>query len=194
MHVTKPIDLALLATELQAAAVVVNGVGTTGTLETNDYDINTWDVGGVALDLPPAAAPVVDAHVAPPLAIDYMDSVDVGARVRTTDATPLTVFTFPCEQHRLYQANLTVSGIDAVSFASKVMEGRFTWKRISGNAIMVGITVVSDIHDTAAAAWAPNAVPSGTNVVFTVAGAAGRTIDWLLVGTVDLFAPGGTAA
>ena len=59
---------------------------------------------------------------------------------------------------------------------------------------MVGITVVSDIHDTAAASWVPNALPSGTDIVFTVQGAAGRTIDWLLVGRVGGYAPAGRAA
>jgi hypothetical protein len=193
MHVEKPIDLALLATELAAAAVVVPGVGTTGALDTNDYDVNTWDDDGVAIDLPPEAAPVVEAHVAPPLAVEYAGETAVSVIARTADATPKEVLRFPCEQLRLYQASLTISGVDAGNFVSKIMEGRFTWKRTTASAVMVGITVVSDIHDAAAAPWAPNALASGTDIVFTVTGAAGRTIDWLLVGRVGRYAPGGLA-
>lgn len=62
MHVTKAIDLPMLATELAAAAVVVNGLGTTGALESDDYDVHTYDAEGASIDLPPEAAPVVDAH------------------------------------------------------------------------------------------------------------------------------------
>lgn len=189
MHVTKRVDLGLLHTQLTAAGVIVPTVSRTGT--DTDGDLWTFDAAGAVIDLPPEARPVVDAHVAPPQLVEFTGSTAVHALVRTTDATPLEVFRFPCDQKRLYQANLTISGIDATSFACKALEGRFTWKRLTANAIMVGLTVVSDIHDTAAASWAPNALPSGTDIVFTVQGAAGRTIDWLLVGAVGVYAPAG---
>lgn len=60
MHVTKRIDLVLLERELIAASVPVNGLGLSGT-ET-DADLFTYDAAGAALDLPPEAEPVVDAH------------------------------------------------------------------------------------------------------------------------------------
>jgi hypothetical protein len=126
----------------------------------------------------------------PPLIV-YDDTVAVKAQARTTDDVPLEVFRFPTVAKHRYEASLRVSGIDAGSFASKVMEGRFVWKRATTVATVTGITVVSDLHDAAAAAWAPNCLPSGTDIVFTVTGAAGRTIDWLLKGSVDVFAPDG---
>jgi hypothetical protein len=191
MLVTKPIDLPLLTRQLTAAGVPFNGLGMSGTKpETGDeQDLHTFDGSMLPTDLPPSAQPVVDAHIAPPPLVDYAGETTVHAIVRTTDATAKEVFRFPCDQKRLYTATLTITGIDAGSFASKIMEGRFTWKRVAAPPVMVGIVVVSDIHDAAAAAWAPNALPSGNDIVFTVAGAAGRTIDWLLAGTVGAFVP-----
>lgn len=137
------------------------------------------------------AVPGNDADPAPPPPIQSERTLSVQAQVRTTDAVPLEVFRFPCAVKHLYQADLTISGVDATSFASKIMEGRFTWKRPGAAAVVVGLTVVSDIHDAAAASWLPNYAAQGTDVVFTVQGAAGRTIDWLLTGTVGAFAPTG---
>lgn len=184
-------DLLQLQQELASASIVVDGLGCAG--EPPAVDVSTFDDTGAAIDLPPEARPVLDAHVPPPRVIEFAEERPVEAIVRTTSAEPVEVFRFACEQRHLYQASLTISGVDAGNFAVKLMEGRFTWKRITANAIMTGITVVSDLHDTAAASWAPNALPSGTDIVFTVAGAAGRTIDWLLVGTVGSYAPAGTA-
>jgi len=59
---------------------------------------------------------------------------------------------------------------------------------------MVGVTVVSDIHDAAAAPLAPAAAAAGNDIVFTVKGVAGRTVDWLLAGTVAVYAPTGLEA
>jgi hypothetical protein len=136
---------------------------------------------------------VVAAHAAPPRLIDVADSLNVHAIARTTDAAPLEVFRFPCDQKRLYRASLTVSGIDIATYASKILEGRFTWKRNTQQAILVGQTTVSDIHDAAAAALSPNVAVSGTDIVFTVTGVSARTIDWLLTGSVEMFAPSGLA-
>jgi hypothetical protein len=191
VHVTKRIDLALLGRELAAAGVPANGLGQTGTDQDGDVFTYPSDGPGQPIDLPPEARPVVDAHAAPARLLDVAATVDVHAVVRTTDATPLEVFRFPCDQKRLYRADLVISGIDAGNYASKILEGRFTWKRNVAAAILVGLTTVSDIHDAAAAPLAPNVAAQGTDIVFTVTGAAGRTIDWLLAGSVDMFAPSG---
>jgi hypothetical protein len=155
--------------------------------------VMVWLDDGQAALVPNVEA-LIDAHApvapAPPL-IQFVRSITVDARVRTTNDVALVVFTFPTEAKHRYEAALTISGIDAGNFASKVMEGRFVWKRATTAAAVTGITVVSDIHDSAAAAWAPNCLPSGTDVVFTVKGAVGRTIDWLLVGQIQAWAPEG---
>lgn len=195
MIVTKPIDLDLLSQELAAAAVTVNGLGMNQTATPGESELYTYDAAGSAAELPPAAVPVVDAHVAPPPMIDYSGSIPVAVRLRTTDDQPHEIYRLTCETRRRYRANLIIDGIDATSFDSKVMEGRFVWKRVTGNVLMVGagggIAVISDLHDAATASWLPNCLPSGTAVVFTVKGALGRTIDWKLEGAVDVFAPDG---
>jgi len=181
----KRIDLDLLQTELASAAIVVPALGLF------EDDVFTYDPEGGQVDLPPDAQPVVDAHVAPPPLTQYAGSTTVHAITRTTDAAPHEVFRFPCEQVRMYEATMTIRGVDAGNFVSKRMVGEFMWKRTTGNAVVVGITVVSDIKDSAAASWVPNCLPSGTDVVFTVQGAAGRTIDWYLDGDVGTYAPAG---
>jgi hypothetical protein len=150
-------------------------------------------VGGELREATPEEQELIEADraAAALAAVRYAGQTPVDAQVRTTDATPTEVFRFPASERHLYQASLTVSGIDAGSFVTKVMEGRFVWKRLTADAIVVGITVVSDIHNTAAAAWAPNCQPSGSDIVFTVQGASGRTVDWYLSGSVSAFAPDG---
>lgn len=185
----RPVDLPLLETELAAASVDVNGLGVTGD------DLMTYTADGEVTDLPAEAAPVVNAHVAPPRVVDYAGQFTVSAKVRTTDAASVEIYRLKCDAMQVYQSTLTLIGIDAGNGACKSMEGRFLHKRISANAVQVGgIVVLADIHDAAAAAWAPNAVPSGTDVVFTVAGGAGRTIDWIMGGTIIFYAPTGLAS
>lgn len=124
--------------------------------------------------------------------IRYVGQQLVDARIRSTGATPIEIFRLPLAEQSVYQSTLTIIGIDSGNFATKAMEGRFVHKRLAGNALQVGaITVLSDIHDTAAASWAPNALPQGTDVVFTVVGAAGRTIDWQMAGQILRYAPAG---
>jgi hypothetical protein len=183
------VDLQLLAQELSAGGVPVPmGLGT---LDGTKEAVHTWTATGEYATLPPEADPIVAAHVAPPLVTEYAGSQSVEAKVRTTDAAVLEVFRFSCKQHHHYEADLVIRGVDAGNSAWKRMRGEFAWKRITANAILTGLTVVADAHDSAAAAWAPNYAVSGSDVVFTVQGAAGRTIDWRLSGTVGVYAPDG---
>ena len=190
MLVTKRIDSPLLQRELAAAGIVVPGIGTTPA-DAGQTNVFTYDPSGESIDLPPAAQPVLDAHVAPPPLGDFADAAVVHAITRTTDDVAKEVFRFSCDVKRRYTASLTISGVDAANFVSRDMEGRFVWKRNTGNAIMVGITVVSSLGEAASNTWAPNALAAGTDIVFTVKGAAGRTIDWLLQGSVGVYAPDG---
>lgn len=60
MHITKPIDLGLLAKELTTAGVPFNELGYSGTA--TDAELFTYDSDGVPTELPPEAQPIVDAH------------------------------------------------------------------------------------------------------------------------------------
>lgn len=193
MIVTKRLDLPLLSQQLTATGVPHTALGTSvpEPSPATPGDLFTYDATGAPVELPPEAGPVVEAHVAPPLLIEYVRSVAVDTQTVTTDDQPHEVFRFPCEQLRRYRSDMRISGIDAGNFVSREMEGRFVWKRTTGNAIMVGITIVSTLGEAASSSWAPNALPDGTDVVFTVKGAAGRTINWVLQGDVEVYAPGG---
>lgn len=55
----KVVDIAALATELEAAGIPILELGTA------DDEVFTYDEDGTILDLPPAAAAVIAAHVLP---------------------------------------------------------------------------------------------------------------------------------
>lgn len=71
MHVTKRLDLPLLGTQLIAAGIAHSGLCLSG--PTGNATLIAVDSGGASVELPPAAQPVVDAHVAPdpPAPLDF---------------------------------------------------------------------------------------------------------------------------
>lgn len=190
MIIFKPVDLVLLHQELTAADVVVPGLGTFGDAQ-HQTVLHTYAPDGTIVDVPPEAVPIVDAHVAPPLVIQYAQQQDVSAIARTTDATPTAIFRFPCLSRHVYRANIRLSGVDAANGTTRITEARFAWKRPTTTAVMIGTTVVSNLADAGAASWAQQATPAGPDIVFTVTGAAGRSIDWLVVGEIGTYAPEG---
>jgi hypothetical protein len=193
MRVTRRIDLPLLEAELADAGIAVPGLSLSGELpdDPGAQELTTHDADGYPVELPPGSEAVVDAHTAPPLAIEYSSTRTVDAILVTTDGTSHEILRFPCEQARRYRASLLISGIDRANWASLDQEGRFVWKRPAATVPAPGITVVSQIPTTPPAGWATNCIAMGTDVVFTVQGAAGRTIDWKLEGSVEVYAPGG---
>lgn len=64
MRVTKPIDPALLSTELATASVPHNGLGLSGEAPgaPGVQELFTYGATGDPIELPPEAVPVVDAH------------------------------------------------------------------------------------------------------------------------------------
>lgn len=134
---------------------------------------------------------VIEPADPPPLV--YTDAGPFSVQLRTTDDVAHEIYRVTMVPKTVHQATATIIGVDATSFATKAMEGRFVHRRggAGAGAVQVGIAVLSDIHDTAAASWQPNALPSGNDIVFTVKGAAGRTIDWTLSGAAFVYAPEG---
>lgn len=183
----KTIEPAALLAELQAAAVPAVSMTIAGDA------MFLFDAASGPIPDSPQIQTVLAAHVPPPVLGNFAEVTQVHTIDQTANATPKEVFRFTCQTNRMYESELVVRGVDQVGFITKRMAGHFVWKRLTGNAVVVGVVVVSDIHETAAAAWAPNIAASGTDIVFTVTGAAGRTIDWLLSGTVGGYAPGGLA-
>lgn len=192
MLVTKPIDLPLLQKELNAASVTVNGLGLVGvSAEPFSQDVHTYTPAGTPTELPAGAVPVVNAHVAPPRVVEYAEQTGVSSIVRTINGGAVEIYRFSCLVKHIYRANLRLSGVDAGNGNCRIIEARFVWKRPAGTPIIVGTTTVSTIQDTGASSWTQALSVSGTDVVFTVTGAGGRTIDWLLTGEVGVFAPEG---
>jgi hypothetical protein len=134
-----------------------------------------------------------DALPADPPPLAYAGTIQIEARIRTTDDQFHEIYRFSPGERRLYQGNLAIFGVDAGTFVTASLEGRFVFKRVTGNAIVLPITIVSDIRDTAAATWAPNCLPDGVDVRFVVKGAAGRSVDWLLTGLLIGYAPAGAS-
>lgn len=186
------VDLALLQKELTTAGVVVpNGLVTLeNTLET----VRTPDATGALVLLPPAADPVLAAHVAPPRLIEFAESIAVDAILRTTDDLEHDVFVLPAQPKSIYRAELQLSAMDAGNGACKFIQGILVWKRLLGVNVIAppsNITVVSQIQDTVAAAWVVNGLPAGGSFRIFVKGAAGRSIDWALAGSIARYAPEG---
>jgi len=189
------VDLPLLAQQLTAAGVSFNGLGA----EDNMLEkVHTWSTDPVVtkiIPLPPEADPVLAAHVAPPLVTEYAGTVQASGVVRTTDAAMHEVFRFPTQTGCVYRATFSIIAVDAGDSTTKDAEARIVFKRPTTGLAQVGTTqVLSTAQDANASTWQIRAQPSGTDLIIGVSGAAGRTIDWILAGTVVTYAPGGLAS
>lgn len=194
MIVTKPLDLPLLQQQLAAGGVAVAALGSHETQTPGAHELYTFDGEGRPLELPPAAVPIVDAHVAPPRAVDHAGVVPVDAVTATTDDVQLEVFRFATTPQHVYDAQFKMTAIDRTSGTTKVASAEMVFKRTATALQQVGATAAgAAFADTGTASWAIVATVDRTDLVISVRGAAGRTIDWLLAGSVAAFAPGGLA-
>ena len=118
-------------------------------------------------------------------------NIRVDARVRTTDGAATELLRRTLAPLTGYVARFELIAVDAGNGAVKVVFATVAAKRLGAGALMVGTpTVLSNHADPAASAWAVAASASSNDFVITVTGAAGRTIDWLLYGSVTSFTPG----
>ena len=115
-------------------------------------------------------------------------------KVQTTDATPAEVVRLTLERQTGYTGQVSIIGVDGGNGAVRVIRASFAVKRLNAGALSVGAPVVIASHaDSGATAWAINQSVAGNDVVVSVTGAAGRTIDWYCNGQIMSFAPGGVA-
>lgn len=139
------------------------------------------DVADGATVLPADPAPIV-----------YAAERAFGGKVRTTDATATEILRLALAPMTGYAAVVTMIGVDAGNGAVKVIRASLAAKRLGGGALAIGAPVVIAQHaDAGASTWVTAAAASGNDYVITVAGAAGRTVDWSLMGTVARFGPSG---
>lgn len=190
MHVTKRIDLVLLGTELTTAGVPHNGISKIGT--DTDADLFTVDQAGALVDLPPEAAPVVDAHTAPPRFVDYARTERFEAKSVTSDATAHELWRTTLPPQTAYLFTASVVGVDRGNGAALRFEAKYSVKRLNAGVVQIGTPAVDcDQRDTAAASWTVSPSMAGNDVILRVTGAAGRTIDWIFTADAALYAPAG---
>lgn len=131
---------------------------------------------------------------ADPLPVRYSGSLDIDARIRTTNANATQLYRATLAPLTLYRARLELLGVDAGNGDARYVSAVIVAKRLAGGAVQVGATtVLTDVRDAGAAAWGVAANVSGNDFVVTVTGAAGRNVDWQLAGDVVSFTPGGVS-
>jgi hypothetical protein len=146
-----------------------------------DYRRYLADVAEGATVLPADPPPVV-----------YSGSRTVDRRLRTTNATSTEIFRATLAQVTLYRAELELLGVDAGNGNARYIRAYVVTKRLVDGALMVGAPAINaNLQDTGASTWAIAAAVSGNDFVITVAGQAGRSIDWHLSGSVASFTPAG---
>lgn len=195
MIITRRIDLLLLQEELATAGILVTALGTSGPNSATPAapeNLFTYDAAGAAAELPPGSAPVVDAHVAPPLVVDHVETRPVDVVTRTTDGVFRELWRLLTKPKHTYRAALELRATDATDGTTKAQEARLVFKGGAGSPVQVGATVVLWVaQDAAATGWTVQAQVQGAELVFGVRGAAGKTIDWSVTGELVVFSPEG---
>lgn len=139
-----------------------------------------------------AAGNTPDPTDPPP--VRYSGQLAIDARIRTTTAAVTEIYRATLATLTLYRARLELLGVDAGNGNARYIEARVVAKRLANGAIMVGTpAVLTNLFDAGASTWAIAANVSGNDFVITVAGQAGRSIDWQLAGDIVSFTPGGTS-
>lgn len=197
MMINKNVDISALLKELQAAGLQIDSLRFSPNSDGSGGNLRTSDAQQMARDFTPEewaiVLPLVTAHVPPMKPLEYAISQEVNSVLVTTDDAERDVFVLPALPRSIYRAELTMSAIDAGNGAMKTIAGVIVWKRLVGGVVVPpnNITILSNIADVAAASWDMRGVPSGDNFRISVKGAAGRTINWFLTGSVGRFAPEG---
>jgi hypothetical protein len=139
--------------------------------------------------------PVLAAHDPtpdPPPVTDYVGTTQVDAKVRTTDGTFHEVWRLGTAPKHTYRAILEMRATDATDQTTKGQQAVLMFKGLVGSVAQVGpTTVLWSAPDVGTTAWAIQAQVQGTDLVFGVRGAAGKTLDWSLAGEIVIFAPEG---
>lgn len=112
--------------------------------------------------------------------------------IRTTDDVPTEILRLTTHLKHVYRATLRVCGIDAGNGVTRDSQVVMVFKGLAASPVQVGATAVLwNMQDTAAASWRITPSVAGTDLVISVTGAAGRTVDWSLTGDIGAFAPEG---
>lgn len=114
-------------------------------------------------------------------------------RTQSVGITPTEIYRVELLQLTGYSINVTVMGVDNGNGAIKKQTGDYTLERLNAAPILIGETLSTPHQSAAASTWKIDrsfVTENGkTYGVITVTGAAGRTIDWLVKGTMFYFTP-----
>jgi hypothetical protein len=143
-----------------------------------------------------AAGNTPDPPTPPPLI--FSEAQNLQAKVRTTDATATQLARWTLSTLTGYDVELRLLAVDSANGVIKKIVADLTLERLNAGALLIGQTVLASHQSTGAPAttsgvanWAVSASISGNDVVITVTGAAGRTVDWLVNGRYATYVPAG---
>jgi hypothetical protein len=149
-------------------------------------EYTNWLAAGNTPD-PPTPAPLV-----------FSEAQNLQAKVRTTDAVATQLARWTLSTLTGYDVELRLLAVDSVNGVMKKIVADMTLERLNGGALLIGLTIPTNHQSTGAPAtasgvanWVVTATISGNDVVITVTGATGRTIDWLVNGRYATYVPAG---
>ena len=123
--------------------------------------------------------------------------LDHAVELARTGGRPAELFRRALAPLTAYTALVHLVGVDRGNGNVRYLRATLAAKRLGGGAILVNdvggqpYRLLADHRDGSAGTWAIAPSVAGNDVVITVTGAAGRTIDWFLRIEVDAFTPGG---
>jgi len=117
----------------------------------------------------------------------------IEASVRTTDAQPTELYRMTLPALTGVSCDLVLIGVDTGNGACRILRASFAAKRLNAGAVGIPQAQITyaNHQDTAASSWAITPSTAGNDLVLSVTGAAGRTIDWSLSGAITTFTPSG---
>jgi hypothetical protein len=135
---------------------------------------------------------------ADPPPVRFQEGQAISDQARTVGTTPVEIFRATLAQLTAYRARLVLLAVDSGNGAYASLERVVSVERLGAGAVnlLTTDTVVQRMTNAAAvtagvASWAVTVTTSGNDIVVTVTGAAGRTVDWGLSGEFVRYTPGG---
>lgn len=137
-------------------------------------------------------------EAADPMPVQYSMEERTNTQIETTDATPAELWRYTTDLKTGYDIVARLIAVDRGNGAVRKQSIDATVTRIGTSPSLVGRTdsaphVTSGQRGTDAGigGWALNPSFDGTDLVLSVVGAAGRTIDWRVTITMVRFSPEG---
>jgi hypothetical protein len=124
--------------------------------------------------------------------VQYSNDLVMRGQAHTTDATPTQIWRSTIPPRTGAAGQCMIIGVDSGNGNVHVWRTSFAFKRLNAGALIVGTPFIEPPQtDAGASTWEINAVAQGNDIVVTVAGAAGRPVDWQITGSGTVFAPHG---